>query len=48
MEKGTYSSRVFGMMLESMNRLDIANRQNRQNNPEPSDGENLRGKMKFA
>lgn len=45
MEKGTYSSRVFGMMLKSMNRLDIANR---QNNPEPSDGENLRGKMKLA
>lgn len=47
-ERDVFASRPFAMLLESMNRLDVANRASGQENPTPSDGENLRGKTKFA
>lgn len=47
-QRGVFSSRSFGMILESMNSLDVANRCHGADNPSPSDGENLRGKLQFA
>lgn len=47
-QKQVFSSKGFGMILESMNRLDIAERAIGADNPTPSDGENLRGNTVFA
>lgn len=48
MARDSYSSRSFGLILDSMARLDVENRQMLMENPSPKDNENLRGKMKFA
>ena len=47
-QRQVFSSRGFSMILESLNSLDVANRSHGTDNPSPSDGENLRGKTKFA
>lgn len=48
MAKEVFSSRKFEHILKSTEALDQANRNARQENPTPTDGENLRGKLKFA
>lgn len=47
-DRRAFSAKAFGMILESMDRLDVAGRSHGADNPSPSDGENLRGKTKFA
>lgn len=47
-QRQVFSSKAFSLILESMNRLDVANRSHGSDNPSPADGENLRGKKKFA
>lgn len=48
MQRDIYSSRAFEGVLKTLNSLDMANRQSGKENPTPRDGENLRGKAKFA
>lgn len=48
MAKEVYSSRHFEYILKSTDALDQSNRNARQENPAPSEGENLRGKQMFA
>ena len=47
-QRQVFSSKGFSMILESLNCLDVANRSHGTENPSPTDGENLRGKSKFA
>lgn len=47
-QRGVFSAKGFGMILESMNSLDVAERCHGADNPSPTDGENLRGKLQFA
>ena len=43
-DKGMFSSRAFGNLLETINKSDIAAREINRKNPTPTNGENLRGK----
>lgn len=47
-QRDVYSSRVFEGILNTLNSLDMANRQANRENPTPKDGVNLRGKARFA
>lgn len=47
-DRGVYSSRKFEQILKTTAMLDQFNRNDIQDNPTPTDGENLRGKTMFA
>ena len=48
MDRGVFSSRKFEQILRTTQMLDQFNRNDKQTNPTPTDGENLRGKQQFA